>query len=486
MATAATMATMARRRRRRSLWRAALTVTLLSAAACSNGDGPERKAGKVVPPGSGTTAPAAPGSAAAGPGALSPVDDWLTFHHDAARSGVSGDAAPLGTVKEAWRSPALDGKVYAQPLVVGDTVIVATEGNSVYALRRRDGTVVWQATLGPPVDGKTLPCGNIDPSGITGTPAVDAATGTVYAVAFLADGPHHELHALDLATGAVRWHRPIDPPGLSGKVEQERGALALSGGRVLVPYGGLAGDCGPYKGAVVSAAADGSGDLGAYIVPTTREAGIWTPGGPVVDEGGHVWIATGNSESNGAFDYGNAVVHLDPALRAVDYFAPANWATLNRGDVDLGSATPVLLPGGRVFAIGKEGVGFLLDRNRLGHEGGQLFSARVCAAAFGTPAVTAGLVYVPCSDGLVALRVAGDRFDVAWRSAALSIASPVAAGGAIWAVDGTGVLTAYDPATGLPRFTARLGPVTRFGSPAAARGLLVAATANQVVAFTLR
>src|SRR5206468_7475387 len=151
------------------------------------------------------------------------------------RSGVAGDAAPLGAIKQAWRSPDLDGKVYAQPLIAGDTVIVATEANSVYGLSRTTGAVVWRAALGPPVNGKSLPCGNIDPSGVTGTPVVDVGAGTVDVVAFLADGPHHELFALDLATGAVRWHRPIDPPGLSGKVEQERGALTLSGGRVLVP-----------------------------------------------------------------------------------------------------------------------------------------------------------------------------------------------------------------------------------------------------------
>jgi outer membrane protein assembly factor BamB len=454
-----------------------LVLTLL-AGACGGG-AHERRAGTVTPaPAAGApVAPVSPASAA---------EDWLTFHHDAARSGVAADQVPLGAVTKAWTSPQLDGKVYAQPLIAGDAVLVATEGNSVYALSRSTGAVVWRATLGEPVPGKDLPCGNIDPSGITGTPVVDATGGTVYVVAFLRDGPHHELFALDLSTGAVRWHRLIDPPGLSAKVEQERGALNLTGGRVLVPFGGLYGDCGNYKGAVVAAAADGSGDLAAYTVPTHREAGIWTPGGPVVDEGGDVWVATGNSESNSGFDYGNAVVHLNPALAAVDYFAPTNWAALNGSDTDLGSASPVLLGGGRVFAIGKEGVGFLLDRARLGHEGGQLFSSRVCAGAYGTAATAAGLVYVPCADGLVALRMGSDRFDLAWRSPPVSTASPVVAAGAVWALDAKGTLTAYDPANGMPRFTAAVGPVTRFGSPAVAKGLLVAPTADQVVAFSLR
>ena len=466
-----------------------LAVALTLTGACSGSDHQER-AGSVET--SATTGPpAAPpttatATAAAAAPALSAADDWLTYHQNAGRTGVAGDQAPLGSARKAWTSPALDGTVYAQPLIAGDKVVVATEGDTVYALARDTGAVVWQANLGQPVAGKSLPCGNIDPSGITGTPVIDPATGTVYAVAFLADGPHHELFALDLASGAVRWHRPVDPPGLSAKVEQERGAATLSGGRVVVPFGGLLGDCGAYKGAVVSLAADGTGDLSSYVVPTSREAGIWAPGGPVVDGAGHIWVATGNSESNSGFDYGNAVVHLDPALKAVDYFAPTNWAALNRSDTDLGSASPTLLPGGRVFAIGKEGIGFLLDQAHLGHEGGQKFSAKVCSAGFGSAAVAGGVVYVPCVDGLVALRTGADRFDVAWRSPSVSAAAPIVAAGAVWAIDSKGTLTAYDPATGVPRFTSPLGRVTRFGSPAAAKGLLVAATDSQVVGFTLR
>jgi outer membrane protein assembly factor BamB len=458
---------------------AALSLAVLSA--CSSHGHEQARSGAVSPSSSapGATAPAA------APG-LSAADDWLTYHHDAGRSGVAGDQAPPGAVKKAWTSPVLDGKVYAQPLIAGDSVIVVTEANSVYALNRATGAVVWQKNLGAAVPGKSLPCGNIDPSGITGTPVVDAGAGTVDVVAFLADGPHHELFALDLAGGGVRWHRPIDPPGLSPKVEQERAAATIAGGRVYVPFGGLYGDCGPYKGAVVSSAADGSGDLAAWIVPTTREGGIWAPGAPVVDGGGHVWVATGNTESSSRFDYGNAVVHLDPTLRVVDYFAPANWAALNESDTDLGSTTPALLPGGRIFAIGKEGLGIVLDQAHLGHEGGQKFSAKVCGASFGTAAVAGDLVYVPCIDGLVALRIGADRFDVAWRSPSVSTAAPIVAAGVVWAVDAKGTLTAYDPATGAPRFTNPLGPVTHFGSPAASKGLLVAATGNQVVGFTLR
>ena len=226
---------------------------------------------------------------------------------------------------------------------------------------------MWKQNLGAPVPGGDLPGGNIDPSGITGTPLVDVSSGTLFVVAFLRTGLHHELFALDLATGApFAGTVTVDPPGLSPLVEQQRGAVALTGGKVYVAFGGLYGDIGQYKGAVVSAPADGSGTLASYIVPTSRMAGIWNPTGPVVGSSGDLWVVTGNSESQTSFDYGNAVIRLSPELAVRDYFAPTNWAALNAGDLDLNSLGPVLLPGGRVLAVGKTGTGLSPRRSQPG------------------------------------------------------------------------------------------------------------------------
>ncbi|HEX9124668.1 MAG TPA: PQQ-binding-like beta-propeller repeat protein, partial [Actinomycetota bacterium] len=111
--------------------------------------------------------------------------DWLTYHRDPARSGVDPSSPPLGRPRLAWTSAQLDGDVYAQPLVFGDRVFVATEHDSVYALDAGTGTVIWRTNLGDPVPQAFLPCGNIDPTGITGTPAIDPASGLLYAVAFV-------------------------------------------------------------------------------------------------------------------------------------------------------------------------------------------------------------------------------------------------------------------------------------------------------------
>jgi outer membrane protein assembly factor BamB len=457
----------------------AVLVAFGLAACSSSPQSDEPTVGTTVPSASSTTATGATPTA---------TSAWAAYHHDAARTGVADDQAPIGQVHKIWETPALDGDVYAQPLVIGDHVIAATEGNSVYALDAASGTQVWRAQLGTPVDGGSLPCGNIDPSGITGTPVADTSANTLYVVAFLAAGTHHELFALDLANGAVRWHRPIDSPGLAGRIEQERGALTIVGGRVYVPYGGLFGDCGSYKGDIVSVATDGQGDLASYTVPTTREAGIWHPGGPATDSNGDLWVSTGNSASSGStFDYGNAVIRISAQLMAVDYFAPTDWARLNSSDTDLGSIGPALVGTDRVVAAGKSGIAYLLDRQHLGNIGGSITSKQACnGGAFGTAAVLGRTVYLPCTDALVALGTEGDRLVQAWRRPGQA-GPPIVAGNLVWVLDGNGTLSALDPASGQQRFATQLGePASRFVSLSAAGGRLFVAPTNKVSAFALR
>lgn len=457
----------------------ALAVALLATGCAGSGRPPTPVAGSV-----GSSAPASTTSTLAGSPPTTTVvpSAWPTYHHDAGRSGVDPGEPPATPIARAWTSSPLDGAVYAEPLVVGDRVIAATEDDSVYALSATTGAVVWSAKLGSPVAGSALPCGDIDPSGITGTPVIDTTAGLVWVVAFVAPG-RHDLVALDLASGQVRFRRPADPPGSNPLVEQERGALALAGGTVYVPYGGLYGDCGAYHGFVLGFSATGSGAVGSWQVPTTREGGLWAPPGPVVGSGGELYVATGNTESTSTFDDGNAVVRLSADLHQQDVFAPANWAALNDGDTDLGSVSPTLLPGGLIFQIGKAGVGYLLRASRLGGVGGQLFSAPVCNAAFGGTAVSGNRIFVPCRDGLVAIDVEQGRFSVAWRAQGEAAGAPVVAGGVVWLVDAAGRLQGLDPATGRVRDSVDLGEVTHFPSLAVGGGQLFAATGTRIVSY---
>jgi hypothetical protein len=425
-------------------------------------------------------------AASAGAATAAPAD-WPAYSHDALRTGVSSDQGSLGTIGVAWTSASLDGHlIYAQPLVVGDRVIVATEGDSLFALDAATGSVAWSRNLGTPVPKSDLPGGNIDPSGITGTPVVDVAGGTIYAVAFVKEGgDHHELYAVDLTTGAVDWHRAVDPPGLSALVEQERGALALSGGRVYVAYGGLWGDIGQYKGAVVSSAADGTGALTNYIVGTTRRGGIWNPAGPVVDGNGDIWVVTGNTISTSTFDYGNALVRLSPALSVLDYFAPTNWASLNSADLDLCTLAPVLFPNGRALVIGKSGTAYLLNSANLGYVSPALASVGIGGSPYGSAAVLGSRVFVPCSASLKALDVSTSQVQVAWTVSGAS-SSPLVAAGYVWSLGYAGLLKAFDPTTGAVVYSRQFGtPPSRFTSMAAAGGRLFVPDRTKVTALSL-
>lgn len=410
---------------------------------------------------------------------------WPTYGRDGARSGYDPTVAPITRPAETW-SANLGATAYAQPLVVGNRVVVATEDDTVLAFDAGTGRRLWQATLGKPVPGSSLPCGDINPSGITGTPVIDTADGVIWAVAFVQPG-RHELDAVDLATGAIRSRRSVDPPGSSPLVEQQRGALALSGGRVYVPFGGLFGDCGDYHGYVAALDETGSRAPLVYRVAAPHQAGIWAPGGPSVGPAGVLYVATGNGSPPGSG--GDQVVALSPGLSAVGSWEPANAAQLDSTDADLGSTGPVAVGAGRLFQVGKAGVGHLLDASRLSASSAEIFSAPVCKAAFGADAVLPGsggssTVLVPCTDGLVALRVgAGPSFSVIWKDAAITPGGPVVAGGAVWAQDPkAGTLVALDPATGHQLASLTVGPGTRFAAPSAGATKVYAVAGSKLVA----
>src|SRR5437899_1549398 len=237
---------------------------------------------------------------------------WPTYHMDNTRSGNDVNEPALNAVSNQWTSPQLDGQIYAEPLVVGTTVYVATEGNSVYALNASTGAVIWKVNIGAPVT-SGFGCGNINPVGITSTPIIDTTNNILYAVGVLA--PIHDVMlAVNLSTGTILWTRTVDPATMDPTVQGTRGALALSGGYVYVPFGGRYGDCGNYHGWMVAVPANGTGTI-LFASLTGRGGGIWAPSGPAVDSAtGNVFVATGNTFSTTTFDYGESVIKLSPTL----------------------------------------------------------------------------------------------------------------------------------------------------------------------------
>lgn len=447
--------------------RLAAPLLALVACACTNpgtatGPGPGARAA--------TRSPASPGAW-----------DWPQYHRDQVRSGYAPGIPAAGRLSIAW-SRRLDGAVYGQPLAVGGLVIAATEGDSVYGLDRATGAVRWRAHVGEPVPLVRLPCGNIDPLGITGTPVYDPVTRLVYAVAETS-GYHHVLVGVT-TTGHVAFRRDIPSPDGQPQFDQQRAALALAGGRVYIAFGGLDGDCGPYRGSLVGAPATGHGPLISYLVPTARQGGIWAPGGPVVSRG-TVYVSVGNgAATTGAFDGSDSVVALSVSLRQTGVFGPAVWAADNAGDLDLGSMSPAVLPTGMILAVGKRGTGYLLNASRLGGVGGQVAQAPVCSA-FGGAAMRGTVAYVPCGDGgMAAVETAGGRIRVLWRGPPAAAGSPVLGGGAVWLADWAGGrLYRLDPASGEVRGQIALGsPLPHFASPALSGPLVLIGTMSGVTA----
>src|SRR5208337_1148415 len=181
----------------------------------------------------------------------------LTYHGALDRSGRY--IVP-GLTYERARGLRLDASFHA---AFQGKVIVATEGNEVFALDARRGAQIWKRALGPPVPRSALPCGNISPLGVTGAPVIDEQRAALYldAAVMRANGPRHEIFALSLADGSIEPGWPVDVATALGgsfdpSVQNQRGALALFKGKIFVPFSGHFGDCGAYHGFVVGVSID--------------------------------------------------------------------------------------------------------------------------------------------------------------------------------------------------------------------------------------
>jgi outer membrane protein assembly factor BamB len=376
--------------------------------------------------------------------------------------------------------------MYASPLLVGTDVIAATENNTVYAFNALTGKLHWARHLRTPAPTSSLACpGNISPSGITGTPAYDPVTNRIFVMTNSVNaqfGAHHEIFGLNASTGAVAMNRRIAVPGTAENATQQRAALAVSNGNVFVAFGGLAGDCGNYKGAVISLRADGRLGATAWIVPTGREGGIWASGGPVVAQDGSVFVSVGNGAStSGSYDGSDSVTRISAKSQRMDFFAPTSWAPDNAADLDLGSMTPAFTANGYILQAGKSGQAYVLKGVHLGGIGGQVYTAPLCKA-FGVSAVTNNVIYLPCTNGITRVEVdSAGRFRKVWTASGVN-SSPVVGNGAIYAVTSSSLVALNSAGTQIGSIA--LGAATtRFTTPALAGNKVYVGTVNSLVAI---
>jgi outer membrane protein assembly factor BamB len=415
------------------------------------------------------------------------LSDWTTYHHDNARTGYLPNGADVRQMIQAWNTK-LDGAVYAEPLVVGNRILVVTEGDSLYSLDAQTGKIQWHTNVGTPVPQSTLPCGDIDPLGITGTPVYDPATGLVFAIAEVS-GPSHILVGVDITNGKLRVRRSADVAGMDPRAHQQRAALALSKGMVYFAYGGLAGDCSDYIGRILASRTDGQGPLYSYQIPTSREGGIWATSGPAIDDTGNVYVSVGNGAStSGNWDHSDSVLRLSPTLKLEDAFAPAQWPQDNSTDADLGSMGPTLLPNGLMFIEGKSGSAYLLHANALGGVGGQIETANVCGGSAMGGTATIGLqVFVPCSDGIRQVQVSSDaHMTIGWHAPSHVTMPPVIEGHTLYSFSSDGTLHALNVDTGAERTQLNLHTtLPHFATPTVSGNAVFVGTMSGVIAVTV-
>jgi uncharacterized protein YjdB len=361
--------------------------------------------------------------------ATSSPSDSVTYHYDNSRSGANTNetilttanvkSASFGKLGELTVDSRIDGQVlYLNQVAIPGTgtknvVYFATENDSIYAVDAdsftgTNATVLWKTSLLKP--GETPPtqvqlgCGNVDPVGVMSTPVIDRAKNAIYAVALSKDSGanyFYRIHALDLTTGAELFGGPTNIaatyPGTGGnssggtvtflpKIHEQRAALLESGGKIYIGFSGYYGDCGQYSGWLLAYDAATLQQFSVIdIVPGNFGAGMWMSGsGPASDSAGYVYTVTGNGFNPNTDipgvggNYPNSFIKLSTAagLLVSDYFAPFNTVLEDNGDVDLGSAGPLLLPdlvdAGNVtrhlaIAAGKDGNLYVIDRDNLGH-----------------------------------------------------------------------------------------------------------------------
>jgi uncharacterized protein (TIGR03437 family) len=495
----------------------------------------------------------------------------LTYQYDNTRAGANLSETTLNKTNvnaagfgKLFAYP-VDGYIYGQPLYVANitvpgrgthnVVYVATEHDSVYAFDADSGagansTPLWHvsfldtANAVGAVPADDTRCGQITPEiGITSTPVIDLAGGTIFVVAMTRETRGssvsyvHRLHALDLAGGTEKPGSPVTIqatyPGtgeggttltFNSRNYKQRPGLLLLGGTVYTAWSSHC-DIGAYHGWLVGYDADSLQQVAVYNdTPNGNEGSFWAGGAaPAADSAGNIYLVSGNgtfdASGNGP-DLGESYVKLSSVggLSVLDYFTPFNYDALNAQDVDTGSAGVALIGDEAGSAAhphlmagaGKEGRIYLLDRDSPGklHPGSdsQIVQSipNAVGGLFGNPAYfNQALYFCGSGDNLTAFPISnaqmaespGSRSGEAfgYPGCVPTISANGQANGIVWIIDPAGVLRAYDAsdlANELYNSSQNagrdaLGVAVKFAPPVVANGKVYAGTQNSLAVYGL-
>ena len=407
---------------------------------------------------------------------------WPAFDGGGQRSGINTaettiTPANVANLTRFWqvRLPAtVDAAPVELPNVttsqgIKTLLFVTTTSGSLLALDASNGQIVWQQhTTGP--------------NFTTSSPAIDPSGHYVYGYGL--DGKIHK-YAVGNGTEVTNGMWPVTIT-LMPNVEKGSSPINIGNGYLYMPTAGYPGDAGHYEGHAVavnlstgavtvfnSLCANITHLLGPNDCADVQSA-IWGRGAVVVDPvTGNVFVTTGNGPFRGdGRAFGDSIIELSPDLtRIIDSYTPANFASLQANDQDLGSAVPAMLPKQAtsltpymMVQAGKDNTLRLINRQNLSghggpnHVGGELQTIPLPQGGdvdthplVWTDSTGMTWVFVANFNGFSAFKVVTDgtghtTLQLVYRNGN-SGSSPFMANGVLY-IQGNGVLRATNPTTG--------------------------------------
>jgi hypothetical protein len=421
--------------------------------------------------------------------------DWLQMNGDPQHSGNNTRETVLGPSNvtqltflfQVALPSAADGApvlLSGVPTVNGtqDLLFITTKAGLLLALDASNGAQVWSRPHAG--TGQT-----------NSSPAIDPNRLFVYSYGL--DGFVHKHQVGDgTEITAGGWPELVT---LKGGVEKVAPALAIAtagnGATYLyVAIGGYIGDGGDYQGHVTAinlttgaqkvfnslcsdqtvhfVQSPGTPDCGS------RRSAIWAKDGVIYDDvTDRIYMATGNGPFDGnvgGHNWGDSIFSLAPDGsgangKPLDSYTPTNYASLESGDVDLGSTGPAILPApgysGRLAAqSGKDSALRLIELTNMSGQGGPGHLAgelQLLSLPQGGVVLTVPAVWVNPGDGSTWVFVTNGSGSAAYKltfpsgSPALALqwnntigrSSPLVANNVLY-ITGNATIRALSPTTG--------------------------------------
>jgi hypothetical protein len=307
-------------------------------------------------------------------GASSAMVPWLTRAMDNSRSGWNPNETTLtqasvlskGIVRATIVPLTGDARgMEAQPLIlpgvntargIRDVMVLPSMANVVRGVDAHDGSGIWQATLGMPVNGSaSIDMHTINQHwGCLSTGVIDPDLKRLYQVCWISPDnsgnpqtARYQMFVLNVGDGS-QVVPPVTIQGSSqgqdynGQMRKQRASLvetSVNGVKTVFGCSGTVYETGQGAAGFCFAFDAASNSLTALQALTAGEgAGVWMAGqGPAADADGNLYLITGNGDFDGVSQWGESFLKLKytpPAgttaasLKVVDHWTP--WSDLAR------------------------------------------------------------------------------------------------------------------------------------------------------------